>query len=299
MIMKNLIKITMGLLVAAMAAGCSAFGEDCVAVCGGGEVKIIDMAKSEGDKLHEVWSWRIDEQTEGLPAEYAEYLNPLDECKFVDGKRKLLLTSSHSGVVLIDLKTRKNLFYARVPMAHSADLLPNDRVAVALSTHEKGNSLEIYDIAQPEKVLWRDSLFSGHGTVWHAERESLYALGYDVLREYKLRDWQSDNPSLEMVASWPIPVRSGHDLVKVDEQRMLVSGHEGVYWFDVKSGEYAPFEPLAETVNVKSVNYNARSGRLIYTKAEESWWTHHIYQENPAKVITIDNMNIYKVRPAW
>ena len=299
MIMKNLIKITMGLLVAVMAAGCSAFGEDCVAVCGGGEVKIIDMAKSEGDKLHEVWSWRIDEQTEGLPAEYAEYLNPLDECKFVDGKRKLLLTSSHSGVVLIDLKTRKNLFYARVPMAHSADLLPNDRVAVALSTHEKGNSLEIYDIAQPEKVLWRDSLFSGHGTVWHAERESLYALGYDVLREYKLRDWQSDNPSLEMVASWPIPVRSGHDLVKVDEQRMLVSGHEGVYWFDVKSGEYAPFEPLAETVNVKSVNYNARSGRLIYTKAEESWWTHHIYQENPAKVITIDNMNIYKVRPAW
>lgn len=299
MIMKNLIKITMGLLVAAMAAGCSAFGEDCVAVCGGGEVKIIDMAKSEGDKLHEVWSWRIDEQTEGLPAEYAEYLNPLDECKFVDGKRKLLLTSSHSGVVLIDLKTRKNLFYARVPMAHSADLLPNDRVAVALSTHEKGNSLEIYDIAQPEKVLWRDSLYSGHGTVWHAERESLYALGYDVLREYKLRDWQSDSPSLEMVASWPIPVRSGHDLVKVDEQRMLVSGHEGVYWFDVESGQYAPFEPLAETVNVKSVNYNARSGRLIYTKAEESWWTHHIYQENPAKVITIDNMNIYKVRPAW
>lgn len=289
----------MGLLVAAMAAGCSAFGEDCVAVCGGGEVKIIDMAKSEGDKLHEVWSWRIDEQTEGLPAEYAEYLNPLDECKFVDGKRKLLLTSSHSGVVLIDLKTRKNLFYARVPMAHSADLLPNDRVAVALSTHEKGNSLEIYDIAQPEKVLWRDSLYSGHGTVWHAERESLYALGYDVLREYKLRDWQSDSPSLEMVASWPIPVRSGHDLVKVDEQRMLVSGHEGVYWFDVESGEYVPFEPLAETVNVKSVNYNARSGRLIYTKAEESWWTHHIYQENPAKVITIDNMNIYKVRPAW
>ena len=184
-------------------------------------------------------------------------------------------------------------------MAHSADLLPNDRVAVALSTHKLGNSLEIYDISQPEKVLWRDSLYSGHGAVWHAERESLYALGYDVLREYKLKDWQSDKPSLELKQSWPIPVKSGHDLVKVDAKRMLVSGHEGVYWFDVESGEYSPFEPLAETVNVKSVNYNARSGRLVYTKAEESWWTHHIYQENPAKVITIDSMNIYKVRPAW
>ena len=135
--------------------------------------------------------------------------------------------------------------------------------------------------------------------MWHAERESLYALGYDVLREYKLKDWQSATPSLELVAQWPIPVKSGHDLVKVDAKRMLVSGHEGVYWFDVESGEYTPFEPLQSTENVKSVNYNAKSGRLVYTKAEESWWTHHIYQENPAKVITIDDMNIYKVRPVW
>ena len=297
--MKNLIHFTMGLLVAFVAASCSPFNENCVAVCGGHEVKIIDMAKSEGATLHEVWSWRIDEPTEGLPAEYANYLDPLDECKLVDNNRKLLLTSSTSAVVLIDLKTRKNLFYARVPMAHSADLLPNDRVAVALSTHSKGNSLEIYDIAQPEKVLWRDSLYSGHGAVWHAERESLYALGYDVLREYKLKDWQSATPSLELVAQWPIPVKSGHDLVKVDAERMLVSGHEGVYWFDVERGEYTPFEPLQSTENVKSVNYNTRSGRLVYTKAEESWWTHHIYQENPTKVITIDDMNIYKVRPVW
>ena len=297
--MENLIKITMGLLAAGVVASCSPYGENHVAVCGGKEVKIIDMEKSQGATLHEVWSWRIDDPTEGLPAEYAEYLNPLDECKFVDGNRKLLLTSSHSGVVLLDLKTKKNLFYARVPMAHSADLLPNGRVAVALSTHKLGNSLEIYNISEPEKVLWRDSLYSGHGAVWHAERESLYALGYDVLREYKLKDWQSEKPSLELKQSWPIPVKSGHDLVKVDAKRMLVSGHEGVYWFDVESGEYSPFELLAETVNVKSVNYNARSGRLIYTKAEESWWTHHIYQENPTKVITIDSMNIYKVRPAW
>lgn len=285
--------------MAALATGCSPFNENHIAVCGGNEVKIIDIEKSDGTNLHEVWSWRIDEPTDGLPADYAKYLNPLDECKFVDNNRKLLLTSSHSGVVLLDLKSRRNLFYARVPMAHSADLLPRNRVAVALSTHDKGNSLEIYDIAQPEKVLYRDSLYSGHGAVWHAERESLYALGYDVLREYKLRNWESDQPSLEMVASWPIPVTSGHDLVKVDAERMLLSGHEGVYWFDVESGQYPPFEPLKDTHNIKSVNYNAKSGRLIYTKAEISWWTHHIYQENPDKVLTIDSMNIYKVRPAW
>ncbi len=297
--MRNIIKIVIGLLVAAVATGCSAYNENHVAICGGEEVKIIDISRSEGCNIAEVWSWRIDEPTEGLPAEYGKYLKPLDECKFVDGNRKLLLTSSHSAVVLLDIESKRCDFYARVPMAHSADLLPNNRIAVALSTNERGNSLEIYDIAQPEKVLFRDSLYSGHGAVWHAERKSLYALGYDVLREYKLKDWNSDTPSLEMVASWAIPVKSGHDLTKVDKRSMLVSGHEGVVWFDVESCEFSPFEPLKDTHNVKSVNYSPSLNRLIYTKGEISWWTHNVYQQNPDKTITIDSMNIYKVRPAW
>ena len=297
--MKKLSRIFLGLLVAMIATGCSTYNENHLAICGGKEVKIIDLSKSNGCEINEVWSWNIEDGIEGLPAEYSKYLIPLDECKFVDSNKKLLLTSSHSAVVLLDIKSKKCDFYARVPMAHSADLLPNNRIAVALSTNKAGNSLEIYDISQPEKVLWRDSLYSGHGAVWHAERESLYALGYDVLREYKLKDWNTDAPALELVASTQIPVKSGHDLVKVDKQRMLVSGHEGVMWFDVESKEFSPFEPLKDTHNVKSVNYNHKLDRLIYTKGEVSWWTHNIYQKNPDKTITIDSMNVYKVRPAW
>lgn len=297
--MKHLNRIFALLLVAIAATGCKAYNENHLAVCGGKEVKIIDMQSSLGDNVTEVWSWSVEDKTEGLPAEYAEYLTPLDECKFVDGNKKLLLTSSSSAVVLLDIKSKACEFYARTPMAHSADLLPNNRIAVALSTNKKGNSLEIYDISQPEKVLWRDSLYSGHGAVWHAERESLYALGYDVLREYKLKDWQSDTPSLELAASWPLPIKSGHDLVKIDAEHMLVSGHEGVRWFNVESGEFSPFEPLKDTHNVKSVNYSRKLNRLIYTKGEVSWWTHNIYQQNPDKTITIDSLNIYKVRPAW
>ena len=297
--MKKLSRIFLGLLVAMIATGCPTYNENHLAICGGNEVKIINLSKSNGREINEVWSWNIEDGIEGLPVEYSKYLMPLDECKFVDSNKKLLLTSSHSAVVLLDIKSRKCDFYARVPMAHSADLLPNNRIAVALSTNKAGNSLEIYDISQPDKVLWRDSLYSGHGAVWHAERESLYALGYDVLREYKLKDWNTDAPALELVASTPIPVKSGHDLVKVDEQRMLVSGHEGVMWFDVESKEFSPFEPLKDTHNVKSVNYNHKLDRLIYTKGEVSWWTHNIYQKNPDKTITIDSMNVYKVRPAW
>ncbi|MBR2629511.1 MAG: hypothetical protein IKD24_07495, partial [Alistipes sp.] len=211
---------------------CSPINRQCVAVCGGNQVKIIDVERSNSKDVREVWQWEITTPTEGLPVQYAQWLNPLDECKFVDGNKRLLLTSSHSAVVLLDINSKKCEFYARVPMAHSAELLPNGRIAVALSTHALGNSLEIYDIDTPEKVIWRDSLYSGHGVVWNNKRNSLYALGYDVLREYKLKDWESDTPSLEEINSWAIPVKSGHDLIAVDENRMLLSGHEGVYWFD-------------------------------------------------------------------
>jgi hypothetical protein len=205
---------------------CSPINRQCVAVCGGNQVKIIDVERSNSKDVREVWQWEITTPTEGLPVQYAQWLNPLDECKFVDGNKRLLLTSSHSAVVLLDINSKKCEFYARVPMAHSAELLPNGRIAVALSTHALGNSLEIYDIDTPEKVIWRDSLYSGHGVVWNNKRNSLYALGYDVLREYKLKDWESDTPSLEEINSWAIPVKSGHDLIAVDENRMLLSGHE-------------------------------------------------------------------------
>lgn len=275
---------------------CSPINRQCVAICGGKQVRIIDMERSNGKDVREVWQWDITEPIEGLPEEYAKWLNPLDECKFVDGNKRLLLTSSHSAVVLLNINSKKCEFYARVPMAHSAELLPNGRIAVALSTHALGNSLEIYDIDSPEKVIWRDSLYSGHGVVWSKKRNSLYALGYNVLREYKLKDWESDTPSLEEINSWAIPVKSGHDLIEADENRMLLSGHEGVYWFDTQSGQFTPFEPLNSTKNVKSVNYNPKNKRLIFTKAEESWWTHNVYEQSPDKVITIDDWRIYKAR---
>lgn len=119
---------------------CSPVKDGYVAVCGGNEVKIIDMDNSDGRDIREVWSWKTDDPESGLPGKYAGYLTPLDECKFVDGNTKLLLTSSKCAVVLLDIKSRKALFHAKVPMAHSAEMLPGGRVAVALSIHKKGNA---------------------------------------------------------------------------------------------------------------------------------------------------------------
>lgn len=276
---------------------CSPVSKDCVAVCGGREVKIIDIKASQGTDFKEVWSWKLDDPATVLPKGYRKYLHNFDDCKFVDGNKRLLLTSSGGGMVLLDIRRKEILTYAKVPMAHSADLLPGGRIAVALSTHSKGNALEIYDVDSPEKVIIRDSLYSGHGVVWNEDRQSLYALGYKELREYKLVDWDSAEPSLERVATWEIPMTSGHDLSSVDNDRMLVSAHEGVMFFNLNTGEFTPFEPLKDVHNVKSVNFDPQTSRLLFTKGEISWWTHNIYQQNPDKTVTIDSLNVYKIRP--
>ena len=125
-----------------------------------------------------------------------------------DGIVKIIDLSESDGK---NIKTKEILCYAHVPMAHSADLLPGNRIAVALSTHKKGNALEIYDVAAPEKLVLRDSLYSGHGVVWNEKRQSLYALGYKELREYKLENWDTEKPALKRVKTWEIPMNSGQD----------------------------------------------------------------------------------------
>ena len=145
-------------------------------------------------------------------------------------------------------------------------------------------------------MLYKDSLYSGHGVVWIPEAERLYALGYSELRAYSLKNWDSETPELQLEESWEIPGRSGHDLISVSDIRLILTTVDGVWNFDIPSEKFSPFSPLESVRNVKSVNYDETTQRLIYTKGEISWWTHHIYCENPEKIITVPDNNLYKVR---
>src|SRR5690606_38060364 len=121
------------------------------------------------------WEW-TPETSNGLPEEFVKYFQTNDECKPI-GEDQLLITSSGGGVALVDRATKNTLFYAYAPNAHLAAYLPGDRIAVALSTAEQGNALQLLEIDASGQVLYSDSLYSGHGAVWVAERESLFALG--------------------------------------------------------------------------------------------------------------------------
>jgi len=264
-------------------------------ICGDDQVIVVDYETSDTNNLNILWRWDASE-TNDLPKIFQEYMRSTDDCKPVDDNKKILISSSSGGVVLVDRETKQTLFYTHAPNAHSAEWLPNDRIVVALSTASGGNSIELYDVDKPGFVLFKDSLFSGHGVVWMPESEQLFALGYSELREYSLENWNTEIPELHLENSWELPDPGGHDLISISESRLLLTSHVGVWHFDIPNEEFSPFSPLESVQNVKSVNYDEISQKLIYTKGEISWWTHHIYCQNPDKIIAVPDIRVYKVR---
>lgn len=294
MMKRPLIYLAVNIVLFFIISGCGTESLELI-ICGDDQVTVIDYETSDTNKLNILWSWDASEAGD-LPDFFKEYMRSIDDCKPVDENKKLLVTSSSGGVVLLDRKTKQSLFYTHVPNAHSAEWLPNKRIVVALSTAPGGNSIELYDVDQPGLVLFKDSLYSGHGVVWMPDRERLYALGYSELREYSLKNWDTKQPAFQLENSWKIPGPSGHDLISVSENRLILTSHDGVWNFDIPNEAFTPFYPLESVQDVKSVNFDENSQQLIYTKGEISWWTHHIYGRNPDKIIAVPDIHVYKVR---
>lgn len=295
--MKKLVLVLISYLAGILLfTSCNKQTTEPLAVCGDRTVMIIDLNTSKNQDINVLWQWEREEMNGKIPEEYVKRFNNIDECKFVDNNTKLLITCGSGGVALIDIDTRDILFYAYSPLSHSADLLPNNRIAVALSIHDQGNSLQLYDIDKPDVVIFKDSLYSGHGSLWMDKLNKFYALGYDELREYSLKDWDTNKPSLQLERQWTLPTSNGHDLSSITDNELLITTANSSYVFNINQEEFSDFGPLTNVPHVKSVVYNKEKDAIVYTKAEEEWWTYNIYSTNPDQTINIPTLKIYKAR---
>ena len=267
-----------------------------ILLCGDQTVLIVDSKRSDSAHLEILWKWEVSDAMGQIPYALLPHFSNVDECKFVDEGHRILITCGAGGVALLDRATRNCMFYAYAPLAHSADLLPDGRIAVAMSMHDQGNAVQLYEIGQPDRVLFRDTLYYGHGSVWMDSLRRYYALGFDELREYSLQYWNTPEPKLKLERSWKIPGEGGHDLSAISNHQLLISDLQSVYQFDIDQEEFTPFLPLAETPHVKSVNYDPLRDRLVYTKAEEEWWTHRIYGPEANQVLNVPDIKVYKAR---
>lgn len=261
-------------------------------VCGDSKVLIVDYNRSKDSIPAVVWSWDAHEAMD-LPENFrTKMFNTMDDCKPIRDGKQLLVSSSGGAIAIVNVKDKKVLFNTAVPNSHSIALLPDNLIAAAASTNKTGNKIMLFSLNQPEKPLYTDSLYSAHGLVWNQKRKSLFALGYDVLREYKV----ISKNSLEMIAQWRIPGIGGHELQPAgDEGDLFVTEHHGSWRFELASGQFKKIEGFPDAENIKSLGRDA-SGQYIYTIPEESWWTFHVKFHQPARVFAFPDMHVYKAR---
>jgi hypothetical protein len=188
------------------------------------------------------------------------------------------------------------LFYARAANAHSADLLPLNRVAVTLSYQTNGNRLVVFDIAQSDVELLSVELRGGHGVVWDKERQVLWALADYEVREYQLQNWNSA-PSLHLRTRLPLPDASGHDMSPIpNSAEMLITTGTRCWLFHRETHTFREHPLLGSTPNVKGASVHPSTGEVIYVQAETEWWSERLRFLPSGRTLHIPGTRLYKAR---
>ena len=266
---------------------------DSIIVCGDSKVLIVEFPE-QGDTIpHIVWSWDA-QLVNDLPFEYrTRKFNSIDDCKSTNNGEQLMISSSSGAIAIVNIEDKKVVFIADVPNAHSIEMIPGNKIIAAASTAPEGNRLMLFDINQPPNLLDTDSLYSAHGVVWDNRRNVLFALGYDVLREYKV---DHNSNKLVMNDEWKIPGISGHDLsISQDGDSLFITERTGAWIFNIENHSFSKIEQFPDAVNIKSINQNINY-QYVYTVAEESWWTYQVKFFNSSGYLSFPNLRVYKAR---
>ncbi len=271
-------------------------GQNEFLVCGDSKVLLVDYKQSKDSIPHIKWEWDAAKDSQ-LPEDYRNgKFRTMDDCKMAADGQQVLVSSSSGGVALLGYPDKKLLFLAEVGNAHSIALLPGGLIAVAASTHPKGNKVVLYHASRSNEPLAEDSLYSGHGVVWHPQRKLLYALGYDVLRAYTVDQDPRGNVTLSKKSEWPIPGKSGHDLFLTPDGRQLyITEHTQAWAFDLTEETFGKITNFPAKENIKSLGHN-QAGQLLFTEPEESWWTFSVKFINPDRKFVFPGMKVYKAR---
>ena len=266
-------------------------------LCGWDEVFILDVGALAGGNPEKLWSWRA-KGRQDLPHHLSDTFHTTDECKPVDGGRRMLITSSGGGAALVDRRTGGVCFCARVENAHSGDLLPAGRVAIAASHAPAGGGdrLVVFDLRGQE--LCSDELPWAHGVVWDEHRQLLWALSHIDIRAYRLQNRDSASPKLVRTAAFELPEGGGHDLYPVPGSAMLsVSTSERCWLFNRDGLDFQPHPDLADLPAVKSIAVHPATGQVAYIQAEgEHWWSESVHFLHPRRTLHLPGEHLYKAR---
>ncbi len=263
--------------------------------CGDKEVFVLPIGNDMSVVENRVWRWQATDSPT-IPAEAKKWFDKTDDCKPLADS--ILITSSFGGIAIIRRSDKHCLFYAYAPNAHSACLLPGNRVAVAASIG--CDELQLYaltDSAEPSKPLTTIPLNGAHGVLWDAERKRLWTLCHDDLLLVEVRGRGTD-VELHVEKKWELPTPDGHDLSPTrDGQSLFVTTGDHVYRFNKAEGTFALDPALGNRKKVKSVAEHPTTGEIVFHQAtEEHWWSDTIRFVGDRAEVRLPDEKLYKIR---
>ena len=255
--------------------------------CGASRVIVIDPTAP----LKPEWTWHaIDSPS--IPEKSRPWFRSTDECKPYAGGL-LLITSSSSGVTLIERETKRCLFLAQSRNAHSACLLPGNQIAVAASFGD--DEMQFYkstDKRRPAVPIQTIPLYGAHGCVWDAKRKCLWALGQSEL----LRLTVGTDGKWTVRKRWDLPTPGGHDLWPRDDTNLFATSSTQVLLFDRDQETFNVHKSIGDQKKVKSVDRHQASGIVVFHKGTASTWWSDTIRFIGRQSIRIPKSRLYKLR---
>jgi hypothetical protein len=171
-------------------------------------------------------------------------------------------------------------------------------LAVTSSVHKEGNRLVVFDLSTPDVELLSVDLPHGHGVVWDPDRQRLYALAHADIRIYSLGNWETDSPSLNLERIINLPEAGGHDLCPVEGASYLLTSTAHHCWLFCRDTEsVVPHPDLPDTLSVKSLCLNPRTGQLVYQMRDPpNWWSERLRFLHPCGEYHVPGEHFYKAR---
>ena len=281
--------------------------------CGSNKVYVFDeaLAKKNGRYNNALtWSWDA-KAAAGTVGMSASRMDHIDDAKPVADGKKFLVTSSYGWALLLNKDTKTVEWSSNgTTNAHSAELLPSERIVVACS--DGGDAVKLFSSSSSAELA-SYPLQSAHGVVWSEKHQRLFAIGGTSLQIYSLKNWDSASPSLslESTVNTKSFVTGLHDMTLADENTLIIGGNKAAL-YDISSKSLKQLGHFNSYQGVKSVNYNPDTGEAYYTYAwkghsegDYDWSSHKVrYTDDifandggvDKSTIEVADINMYKVR---
>lgn len=272
-------------------------------ICDQKNARIVMVDVANGNKV--TWEWKPTASYAMIRSGAQGWFTNLSEAKLVYSGKHLLVTASGGGVAIINVSSKKAIWYDYAGgNTHSAELLPNGNVVTASST---GGYLLIFTVdsyindesKQGGKVVFEDV----HNVVWDNATKLLWAAGKDKIKAFSYNN-SCGSPALTLKKTYTMPQGNAHDLFPVygSTNELWLSNSNHLYKFNVATGAFTLIKNSAgaNIAKVKSVSSGPSGYATIIDAANgkggETWRTDVITDLNGATVFKNTSYGMYKAR---